>query len=165
MNKLQRLKEHIRELVQLELFKKEINLLKEEEEQDGEQVEPVEPNTPQVEPAEPTEPEQPNQPEKPNPEEEPKIRIKYVNKVEAERILRGTNGKIFTCLYVKRDGAERLMNCRLGVRKYLKGGELPYDARSRGLLPVFDMKKGAYRIINLNTIKYFKLGSDIYEVR
>jgi hypothetical protein len=60
---------------------------------------------------------------------------------------------IFAVEFIKKDGSLRVMNCRLGVKKHLRGGELPYNASEKNLLPVFDMDKGAYRIINVSTIQ------------
>lgn len=60
--------------------------------------------------------------------------------------------KIFTAVFIKKDGSIREMNCKCGVKKHLKGGELKYNAFDKGLLPVFDLKKGEYRMVNLNTI-------------
>ena len=60
---------------------------------------------------------------------------------------------IFTVEFIKKDGSLRVMNCRLGVKKHLRGGELSYNASKKNLLPVFDMDKGAYRIINVSTIQ------------
>jgi hypothetical protein len=62
------------------------------------------------------------------------------------------NGNIFSVVFVKKDGTRREMVCRLGVKKHLKGGELKFDAKSRGLLPVFDMQKQAYRMVNTKTL-------------
>jgi hypothetical protein len=36
--------------------------------------------------------------------------------------LLNTNGKIVTVTFTKKDGSIRIMNCRLGVTKHLKGG-------------------------------------------
>lgn len=63
------------------------------------------------------------------------------------------NGKIFSVTFIKKDGTIREMNCRKGVRKYLSGGELHYKPSEYGLLPVFDMQKGEYRMINFQTIR------------
>lgn len=73
------------------------------------------------------------------------------------------NGNIFSVQFVKKDGTLRYMVCRLGVKKYLKGGELKFDAKSRGLLPVFDMQKQAYRMINTNTLVSAKINGEKYE--
>jgi hypothetical protein len=88
---------------------------------------------------------------------------------EAKRLIKDTNGKIFTATFNKKDGTERVMNARLGVKKYLKGGTLAYDAESKGLIPVYDMQykenpEKAYRTINVNTLTKLKIGKNIYTV-
>lgn len=66
-------------------------------------------------------------------------------------------GTIFTAINVKRNGETRKYICRLGVRKHLKGGELPYNPAEKDLLPIFDMQKKAYRMIDLKTLKYLRI--------
>jgi len=68
------------------------------------------------------------------------------------------DGKIFSVVFIKKDGSVRKMVARLGVHKHLKGGELKYDAASKNLLPVFDMEKEEYRMINVSTIQEIKVG-------
>lgn len=55
-----------------------------------------------------------------------------------------------TVTFVKKDGSVRKMNCRVGVSKYLKGGESTLDANQ--YVTVYDMTKAAYRAINRDTI-------------
>ncbi len=88
-----------------------------------------------------------------------------INKDQAIQILLDTKGKIFTVIFNKKDGTERVMNARLGVKKYLKGGALPFDPVEKGLLPVYDLQKNDYRLVNKNTIKTIKIGSNIYNVK
>ena len=88
---------------------------------------------------------------------------------EAKRLIKATNGKIFTATFNRKDGTERVMNARLGVKKYLKGGNLAYDAESKGLIPVYDMQykenpEKAYRTININTLTKLKIGKNTYTV-
>lgn len=66
-------------------------------------------------------------------------------------------GTIFTAINVTKDGRTRKYICRFGVRKHLKGGELPYNPAERHLLTVFDMQKREYRMVNLRTLKYLKI--------
>lgn len=73
-------------------------------------------------------------------------------------------GQIFSVKFVKKDGTLREMVCRLGVKKHLKGGTLNYDAKSRGLLPVFDMQKQAYRMINTKTLISAKINGVNYDI-
>ena len=65
-------------------------------------------------------------------------------------IERARRGRFFTVAFVKRtNGEERVMNCRMGVRSHLSGGELAYDPAKRNLLVVFDTRAGGYRMVNL----------------
>lgn len=75
----------------------------------------------------------------------------------------GENGKVFTVCFVKKNGEERAMNCRLGVVKHLKGGDST-TAHLNYLITVFDMKKKAYRNINLTTVKWVKTGGQEIKV-
>ena len=91
--------------------------------------------------------------------------IKQLMQDEVLPLLRTNKNKIFTVSFIKKDGSKRVMNAMLGVKKYLKGGELPYDAASKGLLPVYDMQKKAYRIITLNSVYNIQLAGDEYIVK
>lgn len=73
-------------------------------------------------------------------------------------ILRSSNGEIFSVTFTKRTTGElRKMVARIGVKKYLKGGELGYNAKSRNLLPCFDMQKQAYRMIPVDAVHEIKI--------
>ncbi len=80
-----------------------------------------------------------------------------------EEIIERTKNKIFSATFIKKNGDTREMTCRLGVTKHLKGGELKYDAKARNLLPVFDMQKQAYRMINVNTLISLKINGTTYQ--
>lgn len=64
--------------------------------------------------------------------------------------------KIFTVEFVKKDGTLRKMRCMLGVKIYLKGGELTYDATEKNYLIVWDLDKAGYRTVNFNTLRSIK---------
>ena len=81
--------------------------------------------------------------------------------IDKIRELAGNN--IFTATFVKKNGEVRVMNCRLNVKKHLKGGGLKYDAKARNLLPVFDMQKEAYRMINISTLIELKINGEVYK--
>ena len=67
-----------------------------------------------------------------------------------------TNGKFFSVSFIKKDGSERKMTARLGVKKDIKGVGLKFNPSERNLIVVFDIHKKAYRMINLSTIFKFK---------
>lgn len=67
-----------------------------------------------------------------------------------DSIIDATNGKIFSVVFIKKDGTERRMVARLGVTKHLKGGECTLNREQ--YIIAFDMAKKAYRAINRDTI-------------
>ena len=84
-------------------------------------------------------------------------RVKTVRTVARQHFLsafmhESADGKIFTIEFVKKDGSLRKMNARRGVRKGTVGKGLKYNAVERGLLPVFDMQKLDFRMVNFDTI-------------
>ena len=76
------------------------------------------------------------------------------NMVDAAR-----NGRIFTVDFIKRTNGElRTMVCRRGVRKGITGRGMNYDPLSKALLTVWDVQKGAYRMISLDNLVSLKMG-------
>ena len=80
------------------------------------------------------------------------------------RSIIGSNGRIFTVDFIKKDGTPRSMNCRMGVTSYLKGGKASYNADDKNMLYVFDMKKRQYRTINATTITAIRCNGDSFLV-
>lgn len=81
---------------------------------------------------------------------------------EIKDLIESTNGKIFSAVFIKKNGEERTMVCRLDVKKHLKGGKLSFDPDKKNLIGVFDMKNG-YRFINIDTIKSLTINKQTYE--
>lgn len=69
--------------------------------------------------------------------------------------------KIFSVDFIKKDGSLRTMIARLGVKKHLQGGTLKYNAEEKSLLPVFDMEKQAYRMVNVSTIQEIRYDGEV----
>lgn len=66
-------------------------------------------------------------------------------------------GQIFSAIFTKKDGTERKIKARCGVTKGVNGKGLSFDPISKGLLPVYDLDKSSFRMINLNTLKEAKI--------
>lgn len=90
--------------------------------------------------------------------------MKTIDKLKAYSLMRGSNGRVFTAEYVKRDGTIREITCRLGVKKHLKGGTLKYNPLDKLLMVVFDMQKKEYRMINLNTLRALKINGKQFAI-
>jgi len=90
--------------------------------------------------------------------EDPKTEPLFFTVKDAAGLIRASQGKIFGVTFIKRTNGElRTMAARLGVKSYLKGGTLNYDASEKKLLIVFDMHKQGYRAIPLDSIMSIKL--------
>lgn len=70
-------------------------------------------------------------------------------------VIENTNGRFFTCEFIKKDGSTRILNGRLGVEKYLKGGDCTID-RSKFVI-VYDIQAKGYRAVNRETILSVKM--------
>lgn len=181
MNARQRLKYYIKEYLKVHMFKRDNNLLEQDDDDeesininlDPEEEKPEQAPEPENKP-EPEQPKEPEQAPKPEPEkpqpEQPKEPPNPNKPVEitieqAAALIRGTKGKIFTALVTKKDGEERVFNARLGVKKFLRGGSLKYNPDDHGLIPIFDIQKRAYRMININGIKSLKIRGYIFKIK
>ena len=86
-----------------------------------------------------------------------------VSRYKTVELIKATNGKIFACEFIKKDGSVRKMIARLGVAKNLKGGKNGASEKN-SLMTVWDMMAGGYRMINLETIQRLKVSGLTYEV-
>lgn len=81
-------------------------------------------------------------------------------------LINSTKGKLFTVRFINKEGLERTMTCRRGVRAFIKGTS-KYDVeqsdRQHGLTTVYDFPNKAYRKINLNTTYQFSFANTEYE--
>jgi len=83
--------------------------------------------------------------------------------MKTNEIKKLVGNKIFSAIFTKKDGTERKMICRLGVKKHLKGGKKSYDDDAFNYLTVYSLDKQGYRTINVNTLKQIKCGK-VYKV-
>ena len=63
--------------------------------------------------------------------------------------IQSLGGKFFSVEFIKRDGTTRLMLCRVGVTKYLKGGKRTVG---NDIQVVFDMHKMQYRSFRYDSV-------------
>lgn len=80
-----------------------------------------------------------------------------------EKLIRLSDGQIFSVSFTKNDGTNREMRARLGVTKHLKGGSKPFLDSDHGLITVFDMDKKAYRSIKLDRISQLKINGEVFK--
>ena len=61
-----------------------------------------------------------------------------------------SKGRIFTVSFIKKDGSIRVLNGRLGVKKYLKNGDSTLNPNE--YITIYDLKNKGYREVNISTI-------------
>ena len=61
-----------------------------------------------------------------------------------------SKGRFLTVEFIKKDGSLRKINGRLGVKKYLVGGNSTLD--NSKFIIIYDLKSKGYRAINKNSI-------------
>jgi hypothetical protein len=83
----------------------------------------------------------------------------------AVRLIKKSMGRFFTIAFTKRStGERRVMTCRLGVHKHLKGGKKAYDPEKLGLMIVWEPKSAEYRSIPTDAITELRLAGRKYQV-
>jgi hypothetical protein len=81
-----------------------------------------------------------------------------MNRAEIAHLIKETNGKWFTVVFKKKDNSLRTMNCRINVKKHLRGG-ISTTKHLSHLVTVWDRVANGYRNINLDTVISFKCGT------
>jgi hypothetical protein len=75
------------------------------------------------------------------------------------QVIEQTKGKYFSVVFTKKDKSVRRMTARLGVKKGVNGKGMRYNPTDRNLMVVWDNGLQDFRMINLDTIQYFKCGA------
>ena len=92
--------------------------------------------------------------------------LNTIARESAKLLILATSGKIFSVQFIKKDGTQRDMVCRLNVQKHLKGGKST-TAHVPNLITVFEMDgsdEPKYRCINADTLTSLKVDGNQFAV-
>ena len=92
------------------------------------------------------------------------INTKKITLFQAVDIIMSIDSQFFTIEFIKKDNSLRKMTCRKEVKKHLKGGSLKYNPSKFNLLPVYDLHKEGYRMINLTSLTSLTFKGNYYEI-
>jgi len=82
-----------------------------------------------------------------------------------QEFLDNTNGRIFKVVFSRRkDGIQREMVCRTGVKVNQSGGTLLFNPISKNLFSVYDVQKKSYRFIPLENVICIRFAKTNYRV-
>lgn len=87
-----------------------------------------------------------------------------IDRKQALSLIKNSQGRFFGVRFKKKNGEQREMNARLGVKKGVTGKGLKYNPADYDLLTAYDRQKEQYRMINLATISRLTLDKQTYEV-
>jgi len=96
--------------------------------------------------------------------------MKTITREQAAKMIRNTNGKMFSAEFTKKDGSLRKINAVIKCTKHLAGGESTI-AHKDNLIGCYDVQAGkkekgkGYRCINIDTIQKVKVGGVEYQVQ
>ena len=92
--------------------------------------------------------------------------MKKVSRTKAIELIKGTDGKIFSVGFYKKNKSFREMTARLGVyskRKTTHRKSIAHRLDNSYVL-VFDMQKMRYRMVNLDTVIYVRTEGEEYAI-
>ena len=90
--------------------------------------------------------------------------MKKIARVHVENLVKSTKGHFFGVKFTKKDHTERVMNARIGVKKFLKGGENKVVGLDNSYMTVWDKHANGYRTVNLATVKELTVDGEHYKV-
>ena len=99
--------------------------------------------------------------------------VQYITRKKAANKIKKMGGKSFSVKFTKKDGTERFMVCRRGVKQHvnaegetvgLTGTGMAYNPREKRLFCVFDFVKKEYRMVNELTLLELHTDGVIYKI-
>ena len=88
-----------------------------------------------------------------------------INKTRAKELIKESKGLIFSTTYIKKDNTIRTLTSRTGKQYTPTGKAAPYKAQDYNLLPLYDMRIKAFRMLNLNTLITLSINKNKYIIK
>jgi len=84
----------------------------------------------------------------------------------AKELISQSNGRIFSTTFIKKDNTVRTLKARIG-KKYTPKTDrkAPYKAQNYNLMPLYDMRKKAFRMLNFNTLLTLSINNTKYIIK
>ena len=86
-----------------------------------------------------------------------------ITRTRAKELIKESKGLIFSTTFIKKDNTVRTLTRRTGKQYKSKTGKAaPYKAEDYNLIPLYDMRKKAFRMLNLNTLLTLSINKEKY---
>ena len=92
--------------------------------------------------------------------------MKTISTDKAKELISQSNGRIFSTTFIKKDNTLRTLTARTGKRYTPKTDrKAPYKPENYNLMPLYDMKKKAFRMLNFNTLLTLTINNNKYKIK
>ena len=89
-----------------------------------------------------------------------------INRTKAKELIKNSKGLIFAATFTKKNGDHRLMNARTGKQYASKTGKkAPYKAEEFNMMPLYDMRIKAFRMLNFETLLTLSINKTKYIIK
>ena len=88
--------------------------------------------------------------------------MKTITTYKAKELIKGSKGLIFSTTFVKKDNTIRTLTSRTGKQYTPTGKAAPYKPSDYNLITLYDMRKKAFRMLNLNTLLTLSINKEKY---
>jgi len=89
--------------------------------------------------------------------------MQTINRNKAKELIKESKGKIFSTTFLKKDNTIRTLTSRTGKQyKSKTGKKAPYKPSDYNLIALYDMRKKAFRMLNLNTLITLSINKEKY---
>jgi len=85
-----------------------------------------------------------------------------INRTRAKELIKESKGLIFSATYIKKDNTIRTLTSRLFIKYKKTGIEPPYKPKDYNLIPLYDMRIKAFRMLNFNTLLTLSINKEKY---
>ena len=91
--------------------------------------------------------------------------MQTINRIKAKELIKESKGLIFSTTYIKKDNTIRTLTSRTGKQYTPTGKAAPYKAQDYNLLPLYDMRIKAFRMLNFNTLLTLSINKTKYIIK
>ena len=92
--------------------------------------------------------------------------MQTINRNKAKELIKESKGLIFSTTYIKKDNTIRTLTSRTGKQYTSKTNRsAPYKAEEYNLMHLYDMRKKAFRMLNLNTLLTLSINKTKYIIK
>ena len=92
--------------------------------------------------------------------------MQTINRTKAKELIKESKGKIFSTTFLKKDNTIRTLTSRTGKQyKSKTGKKAPYKPSDYNLIALYDMRKKAFRMLNLNTLITLSINKTKYIIK